>query len=104
MRRRVGEVMRWAYANDWRPIWSNNRRDGLYIWTNAVPDPGNRQQSTLRVTVDVSGTLEVRQRMTHGWVNIAVVRFGGWQAVPDVLAALCVIPHRFSTAWREATR
>ena len=104
MRRRVGEVMRWARANDWRPRYPRTRRDGLYNWTNAVPDPGNRRQSTLTVSIDAAGALEVRQRMTYGWVQIATVRFGAWQSPIDVLAALYVIPHEFSTAWREATR
>lgn len=76
----------------------------MYTWTNEVPDPGNRKQSTMKVFVDAGvGWLEVRQRMTQrGWVTIATVSFGGGQTVPDVLAALYVVPHRFSTAYRKA--
>ncbi len=104
MRRRLADVFRWARANDWRPRYPRTRRDGQYVWTNEIPDPGNRQQSTMRVIVDAGGGLEVRQRMANGWVTLAVVRFGAWQTVPDVLAALYVIPHRYSTAYREGAR
>jgi hypothetical protein len=102
MLRRVGEVMRWARANDWRPRHPRTRRDGQFTWTNEVPDPGSRKASTIRVIIDAGGVMEVWQRMTYGWVNIAIVHFGAWQAPIDVLAALYVLPHEFSTAWKEA--
>lgn len=106
--RALAEALRWARRNDWRPMHPRTRRDGQYTWTNAVRDPGIRTQSTLRVTVDVSGEVEVLQLMTQrhttGWVRIAAVRTGCLRAVLDVLAALTVIPIEFSPTFQTRQR
>ncbi len=105
MRTRLRDVLAWARANDWRPLRAGNRHAGMYSWTNEVPDPGNRQQSTIQVFIDTGvGWLEIRQRMATGWHRIAQISFGAWQAPLDVLAALCVIPQEHSTAWRDSRR
>ena len=101
---RLAEVLRWARANDWRPKYPTSRRLGQYTWTNEVKDPGNRHQSTLRVTVDISGDVQVRQRMTNGWVAIGWFRSGSGRGVIDILAAMSVLPEQFSPAYRLGRR
>lgn len=104
---RLGEVLRWARANDWRPRYPGTRRLGQYTWTNAVTDPGIRRQSTLRVTVDISGTVEVRQLMTTsarttGWVTIGQFRSGSGYGILDVLAGMSVLPVELSPSYTRA--
>jgi hypothetical protein len=101
---RLADILRWARANDWRPKHPTSRRLGQYTWTNQVPDPGNRRQSTMRVTVDISGRTEIRQHMQTGWVAVGWFNAGSGQAVVDVLAAMSVLPERFSRAYREGRR
>lgn len=105
--RRFAAVLRWARANDWKPRYPRTRRDGQYTWTNAVADPGDRRQSTLRVTVDISGTVEVRQLMTSGdratgWVTIGQFRSGSGRGILDILAAMGVLPHELSPSFTRA--
>lgn len=105
---RLAEVFRWARANDWRPTYPNTRRLGQYSWTNAVHDPGNRKQGTLKVIVDISGDVEVRQLLTTrsgtGWVVIGWFRSGSGSGILDILAAMCVLPAEMSTAYRDGLR
>ena len=93
--RLFADVLRWARASDWRPVWPKNRELGRYTWSNKVPDPGARGQSTLWVSVDVSGEVEVRQMMTQGWVAIGWFRSGSARGIVDVLAAMSVLPPEF---------
>lgn len=91
------QILRWARANDWRPLYPSNRRLGSYSWTNQVREPGNRRQSTLRVIADISGRVEVHQHMTdRGWVGIGSFQVGASRAIAEILAAMSVIPEYLS--------
>lgn len=97
--RQMADILRWARRNDWRPFYPSSRKLGQYNWTNRVRDPGTRKQSTLRVTADISGHVQVQQlMMTHrGWVSIGTFWSGSGTGIIDVLAAMYVIPAQFST-------
>lgn len=98
-------VLRWARANDWRPLYPRNRRDGSWSWTNQVPNPGNRRQSTLRVIVDISGQVEVHQLMTgRGWIGVGTFRVGAGRSVVEILAAMWVIPDYLSPTFDRLSK
>jgi hypothetical protein len=106
--RRFAELLRWAYANDWRPLSPVRRREGVYTWSNEVEDPGDRQAPTLWVTVRTGGgfgSVRVEQiLMPHGRVTIGEFTVGYGQGALDVLAGMSVIPTEYSTAHLDVAR
>jgi hypothetical protein len=94
------EPLRWARANSWRPLFPRTRRDGLHTWVNPPRVEGSRRYppGTLKVSVDVAGSVYVQRMTVDGWVADLMCRVSCQRAVVDILAALDILPHQFSTA------